>query len=124
MPSQPLSSTTPRSRPEETALAGAAGTAPLEVDPAAEDSWSESLRFMLTGKSAADLAAERRTNRPFGWLVPALLHAAKLVVGLVILWWGGRRFRIDPFWAYISMIVVGSETTGSLPAFLTRIFNT
>ncbi len=98
---------------------------PLEVDPAAEASWSlESLRYMLTGKKAADLAAELENGKRVAWLVPAILHALKLIVGLAILWWSAHRLHVDPFWAYISMIVVGSETTGTLPAFLTRVVNT
>ena len=95
-----------------------------EVDPAAEASWSlESLRYILTGKRAADLAAEQENGR-FAWLVPGILHALKLLVGLVILWWSAHALHVDPFWAYVSMIVVGSETTGTLSVFLTRIVNT
>jgi uncharacterized membrane protein YccC len=102
-----------------------ASVSPLEVDPAAAASWSlESLRYILTGKKAADLAAALENGQRLAWLVPAILHALKLIVGLAILWWSAHRLHVDPFWAYISMIVVGSETTGTLPVFLTRIVNT
>ncbi len=96
-----------------------------EVDPAAEASWSlESLRYILTGKRAADLVAEQQEGRRFAWVVPGILHALKLLIGLVVLWWSAHALHVDPFWAYVSMIVVGSETTGTLPVFVTRIVNT
>jgi uncharacterized membrane protein YccC len=114
---------TSRSATEAAAGSNAPGP-PLEVDPAAEASWSlDSLRYILTGKRAADLA-EMENGRRFAWLTPAILHALKLMVGLAILWWSAHRLHVDPFWAYISMIVVGSETTGTLPVFLTRVVNT
>jgi len=109
--------------PPEAAPEPPAGT-PLEVDPAAEASWSlDSLRTILTGKDGAAGAAPESSAR-LGWFVPSLVHSLKLILGLVILWWGARLLEVNPFWAYISMIVVGSETTGTLAAFLMRMVNT
>lgn len=82
------------------------------------------LRYIVTGKRAAEFAAEVESGRRFAWLVPGIVHALKLLAGLVILWWSSRALHVDPFWAYISMIVVGSETSGTLRVFLTRIVNT
>jgi uncharacterized membrane protein YccC len=63
-------------------------------------------------------------QRRLAWILPAALHALKLILGLLILWALSQRLRVDASWAYISLIVVGSEGSDTWTAFLTRILNT
>jgi uncharacterized membrane protein YccC len=55
----------------------------------------------------------------------ASLHALKLVLGVLVIWWAFPAFGdADPLWATVSLVVVGSAPVSTLIASLQRLLHT